>query len=170
MNEVCMLTPSSTPNQIRSMPSFSATGPEQRNDDERELEEVEEEGEQEDQDVDDDQEAELAAGQVRQQMLDPDVAVDAVEGQAEHARADQDEHDEGGQLGGRVHRLAQQLERQAPARERHDQRAGRAHRAALGRRRHAEEDRAEHEEDQRQRRDQHEGHALGDPRQQAELQ
>ena len=41
------------------MPSFSATGAEQRHDDERELEEVEEEREQEHQDVDDDQEAEL---------------------------------------------------------------------------------------------------------------
>ncbi|MNT06079.1 hypothetical protein D3C72_1407310 [compost metagenome] len=27
MNEVCMFTASSTPNQIRSMPSLSATGP-----------------------------------------------------------------------------------------------------------------------------------------------
>src|SRR6476620_7530173 len=27
MKEVCMFTPSSTPNQIRSMPSLSATGP-----------------------------------------------------------------------------------------------------------------------------------------------
>src|SRR4029434_3000162 len=27
MHDVCMLTPSSTPNQMRSMPSFSATGP-----------------------------------------------------------------------------------------------------------------------------------------------
>ena len=63
-----------------------------------ELEEVEEEREHEDQDVDDDQEAELAAGQAGQQMLDPDVAVDAVERQAEHARADQDEHDERRQL------------------------------------------------------------------------
>ena len=58
-----MLTPSSTPNQIRSMPSLSAAGAEQRHDDEGELEEVEEEGEHEDQDVDDDQEAELAARQ-----------------------------------------------------------------------------------------------------------
>ena len=37
--------------------------PEQRNDDEGELEEVEEEGEHEDEDVDEDQEADLAAGQ-----------------------------------------------------------------------------------------------------------
>jgi hypothetical protein len=55
----------------------------QRNDDERQLEEVEEEREHEDQDVDDDQEAELSAGQAGEQMLDPDVAVDAVEGEAE---------------------------------------------------------------------------------------
>ena len=27
MNDVCILTPSSTPNQIRSIPSLSATGP-----------------------------------------------------------------------------------------------------------------------------------------------
>ena len=51
--------------------------PEQRHDDERELEEVEEEREQEDEDVDDDQEADLPAGQVEQQVLDPLVAVDA---------------------------------------------------------------------------------------------
>ena len=51
----------------------------QRDDDERELEEVEEERQEEDQEVDDDQEAELAAGQAGQQVLDPDVAVDAVE-------------------------------------------------------------------------------------------
>jgi hypothetical protein len=63
MNDVCMLTPSSTPNQIRSMPSLSAPA-RQRNDDERQLEEVEEEREEEDQDVDDDQEAELAAGRL----------------------------------------------------------------------------------------------------------
>ena len=44
-----MLTPSITPNQIRSMPSFSAAGAEQRHDDEGELEEVEEEGQDEDQ-------------------------------------------------------------------------------------------------------------------------
>ena len=90
-----MLTPSSTPNQIRSMPSLSADRRQQRHDDEGQLEEVEEEGEEEDQDVDDDQEAELAARQAGQQVLDPDVAVDAVEGQAEDARADQDEDHEG---------------------------------------------------------------------------
>ena len=54
-----MLTPRSTPNQIRSMPSVSAGRRQQRHDDEGELEEIEEEGEHEDQDVDDDQEADL---------------------------------------------------------------------------------------------------------------
>ena len=78
-----MFTPSSTPNQIRSMPSLSATGAEQRHDDEGELEEVEEEGEEEDEHVDDDQEADLAAGQAGEQVLDPEVAVHAAEGQAE---------------------------------------------------------------------------------------
>jgi hypothetical protein len=43
-----MFTPRMTPNQIRSMPSFSAAGAEQRHDDEGQLEEVEEEGEHED--------------------------------------------------------------------------------------------------------------------------
>jgi len=146
-----MLTPSSTPNQIRSMP-------------------VEEEREQEDEDVDDDQEAELAARQARQQVLDPFVPVDAVEREAEHPGADQDEDDERRELRRRLHALRQEPQVQAPARDRHHERAGGAHRAAFGRRRDAEEDGAEHEEDQRERRDQDERHALGEPRQQAQLQ
>ena len=115
------------------MPSLSATGADQRHDDERELEEVEEEGQQEEQDVDDDQEAELAARQAGQQVLDPHVAVDAAERQAEHGRADQDEEDEARQLHGRVHRLAHQLQVSRRLRERHHEGADRAHRAALGR-------------------------------------
>ena len=55
-------------------------------------------------------------GRLRQQVLDPDVAVDAVEGEAEDARADQDEHHEGRELRGRVHRLAQQLAARGAAR------------------------------------------------------
>jgi hypothetical protein len=49
----------------------------------------------------------------------------------------------------------------------HDQRAQRAHGAAFGGRGHAQEDGAQHQEDQHQRRDQHEGHLLGQARQQA---
>ena len=81
---------------------------EQRHDDEGELEEIEEEGEHEDDGVDDDQEADLSAGQADQQVLHPFVPVDAIEGQREDARADQDEDDEGGELGRGLERLAQQ--------------------------------------------------------------
>ena len=141
----------------------------QGDDDEGQLEKIEEEGQHEHQDVDDDEEAQLAAGQAGQQVFDPDVAVDAVEGQAEHTRTNEDEHHKGGELGSRVHGLLEQAHRQAPAPECHEQRPGGAHRAALGGRRHAEKNRAEHKKDQRQRRDEHEGHAHGDARQQAQL-
>ncbi len=148
MNDVCMLTASSTPNQTRSTPSFSATGPISgmtMNDSSKKsrknastkirmLTTI--------------RKPELPARQRGQQVLDPDVTVHAVERQAENARADQDEHDEGGKLGRRVHRLLQQGKRQPLAREGHDQRAGGTHRAALGRRGHAQEDRTQHEEDQ----------------------
>src|SRR5439155_3923420 len=132
---------------------------EQRHDDERQLEEIEEEREQEGKDVYDDEKADLAAGQAGEQVLDPQVAVHAAEREAEYGRADQDEHHERSQLGGRVHRLLEQRPAQAPVDERQRQRAGGAHRAALGRRRDAEEDRAEHQENERERRDQHEDHA-----------
>ena len=99
-------------------------GPEQRNDDEGELEEIEEEGEHEHEGVDEDQEADLAAGQRGQQMLDPDVAVDAVEGQREHARADQDEDHESRQLGGRFGGLPDQIPAQPALGGAEDERAG----------------------------------------------
>ena len=85
-------------------------GRQQRHDDEGELEEIEEEGEHEDEDVDDDQEADLAAGKADQQVLDPAMPVDAVESQREDARADQDEEHEGGELRGRLQRLAQRVQ------------------------------------------------------------
>ena len=126
--------------------------PEQRHDDERELEEVEEERQDERQQVDEDQEADVPARQAEQHVLDPQVAVDAAEGEREDGRAHQDEDDERGQLGGGVHCLLEYVQAQAPVHQRQHQRAGGPHRAALGRGRDAEEDRAEHEEDQRQRR------------------
>src|SRR6266508_719315 len=94
MNDVCMLTPRITPNQIRSMPSFSATGPSSGMMMKASSEEIEEEGENEDKRVDENEEADLAAGEGSQQMLDPYVAVHTVEGQREDARTDQDEDDE----------------------------------------------------------------------------
>ena len=66
-----MLTPSSTPNQIEVDAELLGDRRQQRHDDEGDLEEVEEEGEEEDEDVDEDQEAELAAGQRGEQVLDP---------------------------------------------------------------------------------------------------
>ena len=86
----------------------------QRDHDERQLEEVEEEREEEDQDVDHDQEAELAARQAGQQVLDPARAVDGLERQAEDRRADQDEQHEARQLRRRVHRLLHQRQVQRP--------------------------------------------------------
>jgi hypothetical protein len=64
---------------------------------------------------------------------------------------------------------AQQRPVQALAHHRHDERAHGAHGAAFGRRGHAQEDGAQHQEDQQQRRDQHEGHALGQLGQQAQV-
>src|SRR5439155_4063892 len=83
--------------------------PEQRHDDEGELEEIKKEGEHEAQEIGDDEEAELTARQAEQEMLDPEIAVDAAENKTEDRRADEDEDDEGRQLRRRVHRLAQQL-------------------------------------------------------------
>ena len=144
--------------------------PEQRHDDERKLEVIEKEGQHEDQDIDDDQEAELAAGQVDKQVLDPQVAVDVVEGQRENAGADQDEHNERGQFCCAFHGLLEQLEIEPSACQRHQQGAGGAHGTAFGRGRDAEEDGAQHEEDQAQRRNQDEGDLFRHLRQQTQLQ
>ena len=163
-----MLTPRMTPNQIRSMPRCSAAGPSSGNDDEGELEEVEEEGEHEDESVDEDQEADLAAGQRGQQVLDPDMAADAVEGERKHARADQDEDHEGRQFGRGFDRLADQVPGQPALDGAEDQGAAGAHGAAFGRRGDADEDGAEHQEDQEQRRHHHEGGLLRHMREEAE--
>src|SRR5215468_3641733 len=72
----------------------------ERDDDERQFEEIEKEREQEHEDVDKDKEAQLASGKRGEKVLDPDVTVDTKERQREHAGADQDEHDEGGELRG----------------------------------------------------------------------
>src|SRR3546814_19243520 len=67
--------------------------------DEGQLEEIEEEGQHEDQDVDDDQEAGFACRYTGQQVFDPEIAVDSAEDQAKTGRTDQEENDEGRQLG-----------------------------------------------------------------------
>ena len=101
-----MLTPRITPNQTRSMPSFSATGASSGTTMKASSKKSRKKASTKTMQVDDDQEAELAARDRGQQVLDPDMAVDAVEGQREHPRADQDEDHEGRELGRRVERLA----------------------------------------------------------------
>ena len=102
-----MFTHSSTPNQIRSMPSLARHRRQQRHDDEGDLEEVEEEREEEDEEVDEDQEADLRrpAGPTSRCSIQS-AAVDALEHQREHGRADQDEDHHRGDAHGRLHRPA----------------------------------------------------------------
>jgi hypothetical protein len=148
------------------MSSFSATGASKRDHDERNLEEVDEEAQHEHQEVHKQQEAQLSTGQLVKQVLDPDVTIGGVEGEAEDRGADQDEHHEDGQLGAVFQRLLEQLERQRAAGARHDQRAKRTHGAAFGGCGNAQKDGAQHQKNQHQRRNQHEGDALGQTRQQ----
>src|SRR3984893_6416347 len=68
----------------------------QGNDDERDLEEVEKERDHEDEGIDENEEADLPAGERRQQLLDPHLAPDSLEHQAEGTRTDQDIDDHGG--------------------------------------------------------------------------
>ena len=122
-------------------------GSQQRNDDEGELEEVEEERQHEDEKIDEHQEANLPAGQRCQHILDPDMPADAVEGEREHSRTDQDEDHEGRQFGGRFDGLAHQVPGQPPLKCTQDQRTACAHGAAFGRCSDADEDGAEHQKD-----------------------
>ncbi len=75
----------------------------QRDHDERDLEEVEEERQHEHEDVHDREEADLAARQVREQAFDPFLAARALEHEAKGSRAEQDEHDERGDAHRRRH-------------------------------------------------------------------
>ena len=125
MKLVCMLAQSSTPNQTRSMPSLLGRRRQQRDDDEGDLEEIEEERQHEDEDVDEDQEADDAAGQRRSAVLDPVPAADALEHQAEDARAEQDEDHHRGDPHGRLHALPEQRPGQAAVHRGEHERADR---------------------------------------------
>ena len=72
---------------------------EQRQQDERDFEEVQEAAQDEDQHVDHHQETERPAGKLVEQMFDPLGAIDSLESQAEDGRADQHEDHEAGQFG-----------------------------------------------------------------------
>jgi hypothetical protein len=158
MNEVCMLTASSTPNQTRSMPSLSATGASSGTM------------------MKDSSKKSRKKASTKTSMLTtirkptwppgrPSSRCSThrspltPEDQAEDRRADQDEDHEGRQLAGGFHRLLEQLPVQALAGQRPGSARRCAHRAAFGRRRDAEEDGAEHQEDQHQRRHQRGQHA-----------
>src|SRR5207253_10735875 len=110
-----------------------ARRPEQRNDDEGDLEEVQEEREHEHEEIDENQEAYGAARQADQKALDPAMAVDPVEGQREYPCADQDEDHEGGELGGGFRCLAHQVPAQPTFERAERERPGGADRAAVGR-------------------------------------
>ena len=125
----------------------------QRNDDESDLEEVEEERYYKDEDIHEDQEAKLPAGQRREQVLNPLLAADPLEHQAEHARADQDEDDHGREAHGGRHTLIQELPVEGAVRGSKRDCAHHSHGSRLGWGGEPHEDRAEHEKDQSERRD-----------------
>src|SRR5262245_65870760 len=68
--------------------------------DEGDLEEIKKKRKEENKDIDEDKKPDHAAGQRDQQLFYPFVTIDPVEGERKHARTDQDEHNEGRQLGG----------------------------------------------------------------------
>jgi len=125
---------------------------EQWNNDEGDLEVVEKEGKEKYEHVDEDKKADDATGQVEKHALDPQIAVDSAEREAENGRPDQNEHHHRGQFQRGIHALLEQIPGQAPMHDRKRERADRAHRAALGRCRKPDKNRAEHHEDQHQRR------------------
>src|SRR5262249_5992768 len=151
-------------------PEFLRRQRQQRYDDECDLEEIEKEREHEHEGVDKNQKADLSSGQVDQQIFHPFVSVDAIKGEQEDADADDDEKDEGRELGGLFYGWPGQVPGESSLEHSQNQRADWAHGAALGRRRHADEDRPEHEKDQSQRRHHDENDLLGEPRKQPQSQ
>ena len=102
-------------------------------------------------------------------MLDPDVTVGGIEGEAEHRRADQDEQHKGRQLGSVFQGLLEQGHAQTAFAHGQNQGTQSAHGAAFGRCSHTQKDGAQNQKDQDQRRHQHKGHLLGQFGEQAQL-
>ena len=158
MKLVWMLAQISTPNQIRSMPSFSAAGASSG----MMMKAISKKSR---------KNATMKMNtltKIRKPTCPPGSevsrcsihsAADALEHQAEHARADQDVGHHRGDAHGRGHALIEQRPGQRAVHGRKRDRANHAHRAGFRRRREAHEDRAEHQEDQAERRD-HAAHAL----------
>src|SRR5690606_29893538 len=133
----------------------------QGHDDEGQLEEIEEKGQQEGEHADENDEAPLTTGQVDQQVLYPEIAIDSSETETEYGGAHQNEYHETRQLGRGVHGLTQQLPGEPATRNRHGQGTDCTHRPTLCRCGDTDENSAQHEEDEEQRRDHDEGHPLG---------
>ena len=128
-----MLTPSSTPNQIRSMPKLLRHRAKQWHHDKRQLEEVEEERQHEDQDVDHDQKPTWPPGKPVSRCsthLGPSTPWNA---RLKMVEPIQDKHYEAGQFHCRIKRLFQRSETQPPPGYSHYQRTDGPHRAALSR-------------------------------------
>ena len=102
MKLVCMLMPSSTPNQIRSMPSASAGPASSGTMMKASSKKSRKKASTKTTALTTIRKPTWPPGRRDQQVLDPFVPVDAVEGQREDARADQDEDDEGRELGRRL--------------------------------------------------------------------
>src|SRR5262245_38534637 len=151
-------------------PEFLRRQRQQRYDDESDLEEIEKEREHEHEGVDKNQKPDLSSGQIDQQVFHPFVPVDAIEGEREDTRADEDENDEGRKFGGGLYGLTGQAPSEASLEHCQNQSADRAHGATFGRRRHADEDRPEHQKDQSQRRHHDEDDLLGEFRKQPQSQ
>ena len=172
MKLVCMLTARITPNQTRSMPSFCATGASSGMMMKASSKKSRKKARKNTSTLTKTRKPTSPPGSEIEQVLDPLVAVDAIEGERKDARADEDEHHERGQLRRRFRGAAHDAEVEARGvavgdalctGEQHG--AYRAHGSALGRRGDADEDRAEHEEDEQQRRHHHEDDLLGERRQ-----
>src|SRR5690606_12577844 len=129
----------------------------QGHDDEGQLEEIEEKGQQEGEHADENDEAPLTTGQVDQQVLYPEIAIDASETETEYGGAHQNEHHETRQRGRGLHGLPEQLPGEPATRNRHGQGTDCTPRPTLSRCGATDETTAEHEEDQEQRRDPVEG-------------
>ena len=149
MKLVCTLAQISTPNQIRSMPSFSATGASSGMTMNTISKKSRKNAITKMKMLTKIRKPICPPGSDDQQVLDPFLAADALKDQAEHARADQDEDHEGGDPHGGRHALPDQRPGQRAVEGGEREGADDAERASFGRSREAEEDGAKHEKDQR---------------------
>ncbi len=157
-----MFMPSSTPNQIKSMPSFLGDGGQQRNDDEGDLEEVDKEGDNEDEHVDRDEETPFTAGQIKEQVFHPLVTFNTIEGEGEDATSDEDEEHKAGEARRGVERIAHGGKAEAAFCQRKKDSTCGSHGTAFGGRGEANEDCPQHEEDEGQWRHHHKDNLLGE--------